>query len=31
MVKRKLDGQTYALKKVKIGTMKDKEKDNALN
>ena len=31
MVKRKQDGQTYALKKVKIGVMKDKEKDNALN
>jgi NIMA (never in mitosis gene a)-related kinase len=31
MVRRKIDGQTYAMKKVRIGAMKDKEKDNALN
>lgn len=31
VVKRKLDGQIYALKKVKLAGMKDKEKDNALN
>ena len=31
MVKRKQDGMLYALKKVKLGAMKDKEKDGALN
>ena len=30
-VKRNLDGQTYALKKVKMGKLSDKEKENALN
>ena len=30
-VKRKADGKEYALKKVKIGSMKEKERDNALN
>jgi serine/threonine protein kinase len=30
-VKRKSDGQIYALKKVKIGGLSDKEKENALN
>lgn len=31
VVKRKVDGETYALKKVKLASMKEKEKDNALN
>jgi NIMA (never in mitosis gene a)-related kinase len=30
-VKRRSDGQLYALKKVKFGPLKDKEKENALN
>lgn len=30
-VKRKSDGQIYALKKVKISGLSDKEKENALN
>ena len=30
-VKRHLDGQTYALKKVKMGKLSEKEKENALN
>lgn len=30
-VKRSLDGNTYALKKVKMGKLSDKEKENALN
>lgn len=30
-VKRKSDGQIYALKKVKIGRLSEKEKENALN
>lgn len=30
-VNRKLDGQCYALKKVKLGTLSIKEKENALN
>ena len=31
MVKRKRDSQTYAMKKVKLISLKDKEKENALN
>lgn len=31
LVKRKSDNQLYAMKKVKIGTMNSKDKDNALN
>lgn len=30
-VKRKSDGKEYALKKVKMGNLKEKEKENALN
>jgi NIMA (never in mitosis gene a)-related kinase len=30
-VRRKSDNEIYALKKVKITTLKDKEKENALN
>lgn len=30
-VKRKEDGEEYALKKVKIGAMKEKERENAVN
>lgn len=30
-VKRTLDSQTYALKKVKMGKLSEKEKENALN
>ena len=30
-VKRKSDGLEYALKKVKLGDLKEKEKENALN
>lgn len=30
-VKRNLDGQIYALKKVRMGKLSDKEKENALN
>jgi NIMA (never in mitosis gene a)-related kinase len=30
-VRNKQDGQEYALKKVKMGTLKEKEKENALN
>lgn len=30
-VKRLSDGQEYAMKKVKLGMLKDKEKENALN
>ena len=30
-VKRKEDGVDYALKKVKMGNLNDKEKENALN
>ena len=30
-VKRLSDGQEYAMKKVKMGMLKEKEKDNALN
>lgn len=30
-VKRKSDGQIYALKKVNVGSLSDKEKENALN
>ena len=30
-VRRHLDGRTYALKKVKMGKLSDKEKENALN
>jgi NIMA (never in mitosis gene a)-related kinase len=30
-VKRKSDGKIYALKKVKVGSLSEKEKDNALN
>ena len=30
-VKRSVDGKTYALKKVKILNLSDKEKENALN
>jgi len=30
-VKREEDGMEYALKKVKMGTLNDKEKENALN
>jgi NIMA (never in mitosis gene a)-related kinase len=30
-VKRKMDGSIYALKKVKMGKLSDKEKENALN
>ena len=30
-VHRVLDGQIYALKKVKMGKLSDKEKENALN
>lgn len=30
-VKRRSDGEIYALKKVKFGPLKDKEKENALN
>ena len=31
LVRRKLDQQLYALKKVKIDSMKEKDKQNALN
>lgn len=30
-VKRREDGEEYALKKVKIGSMKEKERENAVN
>lgn len=30
-VKRKSDGKIYALKKVKVGKLSEKEKENALN
>lgn len=30
-VKRKSDGKIYALKKVKVGSLSEKEKENALN
>lgn len=30
-VKRKSDGEEYAMKKVKMGMLKEKEKENALN
>ena len=31
LVHRVVDGQVYALKKVKMGKLSDKEKENALN
>ena len=31
LVRRHYDGRTYALKKVKMGKLSDKEKENALN
>ena len=31
LVRRKKDNQTYAMKKVKLTTLKSKEKENALN
>lgn len=31
MVKRKKDNQTYAMKKIKLTSLRDKEKEGALN